>query len=97
MGAGKKPGKNPAKNPDPLPTTNSLHFSKLVAEGWSATQLVTQLYDKIVIGDEAVGDYQKSKIVLCCSETDKRLIDGSDEHLTILDLCLQVAGIIGGR
>ena len=69
----------------------------MVAEGWSATQVVTQLYDSIVINDEAVGDYQKSKIVLCFSETDKRLIDGSDEHLTILDLCLQIAGLLGER
>lgn len=69
----------------------------LVAEGWSATQVVTQLYDKVVIGDETVGDNQKSKIVLCFSETDKRLVDGSDEHLTILDLCLQVAGILGKK
>lgn len=69
----------------------------LVAEGWSATQVVTQLYDQVVIVDETVGDFQKSKIVLCFSETDKRLVDGSDEHLTILDLCLQLAGILGAK
>lgn len=69
----------------------------LVAEGWSATQLVTQLYDKVVIGDETVGDWQKSKIVLFFSETDKRLVDGSDEHLTILDLCLQISGVLGQK
>ncbi len=67
----------------------------LVAEGWSATQVVTQLYDKIVLSDETVENWQKSKIVLCFSETDRRLVDGSDEHLTILDLCMQVAGILG--
>jgi replication factor C subunit 2/4 len=69
----------------------------LVAEGWSATTLTTQLYDQIIIADESVGDWQKSRIVLCFSETDKRLVDGSDEHLTILDLCLQVAGILGQK
>jgi replication factor C subunit 2/4 len=69
----------------------------LVAEGWSATQVVTQLYDRIVLGDETVGDWQKSRIVLYFSETDKRLVDGSDEHLTILDLCLQVAGVLGEK
>lgn len=67
----------------------------LVAEGWSATQFVTQLYEQAVLSDETTGDWQKSKIVLCFSETDKRLVDGSDEHLTILDLCLQIAGILG--
>jgi replication factor C subunit 2/4 len=69
----------------------------LVAEGWSATTLTTQLYDQIIIADESIGDWQKSRIVLCFSETDKRLVDGSDEHLTILDLCLQVAGILGQK
>ena len=64
----------------------------LVAEGWSATQIVTQLYEKIVLENETVGDWAKNKIMLCFSETDKRLVDGSDEHLTILDLCLQIAG-----
>ncbi|EME79172.1 uncharacterized protein MYCFIDRAFT_79709 [Pseudocercospora fijiensis CIRAD86] len=67
----------------------------LVAEGWSATQIVSQLYDKIVLGDETVGDGAKNKIMLTFSETDKRLVDGSDEHLTILDLCLQISGMMG--
>lgn len=69
----------------------------MIAEGWSATQIVTQLYEELVIGNEATGDWQKSRIVLCFSEVDKRLVDGSDEHLTILDLCLQVAGILGEK
>ena len=69
----------------------------LVAEGWSATQIVTQLYDKVVIQDQSVGDAAKARIVMVFSETDKRLIDGSDEHLTVLDLCLQVAGALAER
>ncbi|KAK3675833.1 Subunit of heteropentameric Replication factor C (RF-C) [Recurvomyces mirabilis] len=69
----------------------------LVAEGWSATQIVTQMYEEIVIKDDTTGDWQKARIVLCFSDVDKRLVDGSDEHLTILDLCLQVAGILGER
>ncbi|KAK3617055.1 Subunit of heteropentameric Replication factor C (RF-C) [Elasticomyces elasticus] len=69
----------------------------LVAEGWSATQIVTQLYEQVVIVDQVAGDWQKSRIVLCFSDVDKRLVDGSDEHLTILDLCLQVAGILGEK
>ena len=69
---------------------------ELVAEGWSATQVVTQLYDKIVLS-ETIPDSQKNKIVMAFSEADKRLIDGSDEHLTILDLSLQIAGALAGR
>ena len=37
---------------------------------------------------------QKSKIVMVFSEVDKRLVDGSDEHLTILDLALRTSGIL---
>ena len=69
----------------------------MVAEGWSATQIVNQLYDEIVLSDESVGDGQKSKIVMVFSEADKRLVDGSDEHLTILDLCLRVAGMLAEK
>lgn len=69
----------------------------LVADGWSASQLISQLYETLVISDEATSDWKKARIVMCFSETDKRLGDGSDEHLTILDLCLQIAGILGER
>jgi replication factor C subunit 2/4 len=68
----------------------------LVAEGWSAGQIVSQLYDKIVIWNETVGDRAKGKIMSVFSEADKRLVDGSDEHLTVLDLCLRIAGELGG-
>ncbi|KAL2048504.1 hypothetical protein N7G274_000416 [Stereocaulon virgatum] len=65
----------------------------LVADGWSATQVVTQLYQKIVY-DDTLSDKQKIKIVTVFSDVDKRLVDGSDEHLTILDLALQISGML---
>lgn len=69
----------------------------MIAEGWSAMQIVSQVYENVVIGDESIGSFQKSQIVCVFSETDKRLVDGADEHLTILDLCLQIAGILGAK
>ncbi|KAI9834732.1 MAG: Subunit of heteropentameric Replication factor C (RF-C) [Sarea resinae] len=65
----------------------------MVADGWSATQVVTQLYATAVFS-EIIPDRQKNKILLVFSETDKRLVDGADEHLTILDLALRIAGIL---
>ena len=84
----------------------------LVADGWSATQLVTQvkiditesitkkpanlgsqLYQKI-LHDDAMSNKQKTKIAMQFSDVDKRLVDGADEHLTILDLALQVSGVL---
>lgn len=65
----------------------------LVADGWSAGQVVLQLYQRLVFDDE-IASRHKNEIVMCFSEVDKRLADGSDEHLQILDLCLRVAGIL---
>ncbi|CRK23289.1 hypothetical protein BN1708_013661 [Verticillium longisporum] len=69
---------------------------EMVADGWSAGQIVSQLYQHIVY-DEAIPDVQKNKIVLIFSEVDKRLVDGADEHLSILDLSLRISGIMAGR
>lgn len=68
----------------------------MVADGWSAGQLVTQLY-QMVIYDETIPDSQKNQIVLVFSEVDKRLLDGADEHLSILDLSLRISNILAGR
>ncbi|KAJ5965432.1 hypothetical protein N7481_012146 [Penicillium waksmanii] len=67
----------------------------LVADGWSATQLVGQLYRRVVF-TETIPDIQKNRIVLAFSEMDKRLVDGADEHLSVLDLTLRIAGILRG-
>ncbi|KXH49036.1 replication factor C [Colletotrichum simmondsii] len=68
----------------------------MVADGWSAGQVVTQLYQALVF-DETVPDVQKNKIVLIFSEVDKRLVDGADEHLSILDLALRISAVMSGR
>ncbi|KAJ5459721.1 Replication factor C subunit 2 [Penicillium daleae] len=67
----------------------------LVADGWSATQLVSQLYRRVVF-NEAIPDIQKNKIVMVFSELDRRLVDGADEHLSVLDLALRIANILRG-
>ncbi|EQB53361.1 hypothetical protein CGLO_06928 [Colletotrichum gloeosporioides Cg-14] len=68
----------------------------MVADGWSAGQVVSQLYQAIVF-DETIPDVQKNKVVLVFSEVDKRLVDGADEHLSILDLSLRISGVMSGR
>ncbi|KAJ5252341.1 hypothetical protein N7489_002751 [Penicillium chrysogenum] len=71
-------------------------ITDLVADGWSATQLVGQLYRRVV-SNETIPDIQKNKIVMIFSEMDKRLVDGSDEHLSMLDLTLRIAGVLRGN
>ncbi|TGO68256.1 hypothetical protein BOTNAR_0027g00120 [Botryotinia narcissicola] len=66
----------------------------MVADGWSGTQVVSQLYQTI-INSELIADSHKNKIVALFSEADKRLMDGADEHLTILDLSLRISNILG--
>ncbi|KAK4227586.1 P-loop containing nucleoside triphosphate hydrolase protein [Podospora fimiseda] len=69
---------------------------EMVADGWSAGQAMTQLYQAVVY-DETIPDVQKNKIVMVFSELDKRLVDGADEHLSILDLALRISGILAAR
>lgn len=68
----------------------------MVADGWSAGQTLTQLH-QAVIYDETIPDAQKNRIAMVFSEIDKRLVDGADEHLSILDLALRISGIMAGR
>lgn len=68
----------------------------LVADGWSAGQVVSQLYQATAY-DETVLDVQKNQIVMIFSEADKRLVDGADEHLVMLDLALRISNILAGR
>jgi replication factor C subunit 2/4 len=69
---------------------------EVVADGWSATQVLLQLYDKVIY-DEKIKDLKKGKIAMVFSETDKRLVDGSDEHICILDLVLRIADILAAK
>jgi len=69
---------------------------EMVADGWSAGQTMTQLHHAVVY-DETIPDVQKNRIVMVFSEIDKRLVDGADEHLSILDLALRISGIMVGR
>jgi len=67
-------------------------IDKLI-DAWSAGQVVLQLYNKIVF-DDVILPKRKNEIVTAFSEIDKRLADGSDEHLQILDLTLRIADIL---
>ncbi|KAJ4272227.1 Subunit of heteropentameric Replication factor C (RF-C) [Fusarium torreyae] len=71
-------------------------IEELVADGWSAGQVVNQLYQALTY-DETIPDAQKNKIVLVFSEIDKRLVDGADEHLSILDLSMRISAIMAKK
>lgn len=71
----------------------STAVTDLIADGWSATQTIGQLFQAVVF-DETIADTAKNRILGVFSEADKRLVDGSDEHLTVLDLCLRISGYL---
>jgi len=55
------------------------------AEGFSATQLLSQLHDRVVFSDDVT---TKQKNIICekIAVCDYRLTDGADEYLQLLDL-----------
>lgn len=76
--------------------TVSKQITAMVADGWSANQVLSQLYT-LLIADETLDSRKKLKIFAIFSEVDKSLVDGSDEHLTALDLALRVASVLGEK
>ncbi|KAI0253931.1 P-loop containing nucleoside triphosphate hydrolase protein [Lactifluus subvellereus] len=61
----------------------------LIREGYSASQILTQLHDLIVEHQTLTGR-QKSACALVMAEADKALCDGADEELWILEVALRV-------
>ncbi|KAF8844909.1 P-loop containing nucleoside triphosphate hydrolase protein [Paxillus ammoniavirescens] len=61
----------------------------LMREGYSASQLLSQLHD-IIIDHQTLPARQKAKSALAIAEADKALCDGADEELWILEVALQV-------
>jgi replication factor C subunit 2/4 len=74
----------------------SKQITEMVADGWSANQLLTQLYSTL-IADETLDLRKKRKILGVFSDVDKRLVDGADEELTIMDLSLRLTAILNGE
>ncbi|KIY66281.1 P-loop containing nucleoside triphosphate hydrolase protein [Cylindrobasidium torrendii FP15055 ss-10] len=62
---------------------------ELSREGYSATQLLNQLHDLVVLHPTLNGK-QKSQCGLVFAEADKALCDGADEELWTLEVALQV-------
>jgi len=57
----------------------------MIADGHSAAQLITQIHDVLIEMDE-LKDKQKAAVMERLAVVDKRLIDGADEYLQIMDL-----------
>ena len=67
--------------------------TEIIASGYSANEVLLSLFNRIVF-DEDVDSRKKNELTQVFSEMDKRLIDGVDEHLLMLDLALQCSTIL---
>lgn len=68
----------------------------IVASGWAATEVLNSLYQKLIY-DDLISSPKKCKILPVLSLMDKRLLDGSEESLSILDMVCQIAKILAAR
>ncbi|KAK6132281.1 hypothetical protein DH2020_033981 [Rehmannia glutinosa] len=64
--------------------TADKEVKNVIAEGYSVSQMLSQLYDVIVESDDISDDEQKARICKKIAEADKCLIDGADEYLQLL-------------
>lgn len=61
-------------------------------EGYSGENILAQIHNEIV-NDDNLNTIQKAHISQCLSTVDIDLVQGADEHLQILNLMVQIAGI----
>eukprot|EP00252_Welwitschia_mirabilis_P010890 TRINITY_DN24520_c0_g1_i1.p1 TRINITY_DN24520_c0_g1~~TRINITY_DN24520_c0_g1_i1.p1 ORF type:complete len:341 (+),score=69.16 TRINITY_DN24520_c0_g1_i1:219-1241(+) len=58
--------------------------TNIISEGYPASQVLSQFYDIIVVAAD-ISDETKARICMRLAEADKRLVDGADEYLQLLD------------
>lgn len=59
--------------------------NNVIAEGYPVAQILSQLFDLVAEADD-ISDEQKARICKKLAEADKRLVDGADEYLQLLDV-----------
>lgn len=65
----------------------------LILQGWSAQQVADQLHDKLILDDSLLSP-EKNEVARILFASDKKLNNGTDEHIQLLNLALQLAGAL---
>ncbi len=65
----------------------------IVRSGYSAAQILSQLHD-LIVDDASLHTKQKASLTLQLSQTDKALVDGSDEQLQLMNLACRMGSIM---
>eukprot|EP00042_Codosiga_hollandica_P013506 m.30705 g.30705 ORF g.30705 m.30705 type:complete len:345 (-) comp41322_c0_seq1:1623-2657(-) len=68
-------------------------IKELIDCGYSGLQFVSQVHDKLLLEDNELVDSQKAQIAERLAIIEKRLIDGADEYLQLLDLASSIMAI----
>lgn len=63
---------------------------EIVLQGWSAQQVSDQLHEKLIYDDQ-LSLSEKNVIAALLFDTDRKLNAGTDEHIQLLNLALQVS------
>lgn len=75
-------------------TTNIIDKTRdVILEGFSAQQLLDQLHDKFILNDNT-SSLVKNSVSQILFSTDKKLNNGSDEHIQLLNCFLQMSAVI---
>lgn len=75
------------------PKTIASRVEHVVYQGWSAQQVADQLLDRFVV-DDSLLSLQKNNVARALYVADSRLTSGSDEHIQLLNLALQISTAI---
>lgn len=66
---------------------------EVVLQGWSAQQVSDQLHDLFIL-DDSLSSTEKNAMAKLFFETDRRLNSGTDEHIQLLNLTLQISNAL---
>ncbi|KAF9399413.1 hypothetical protein BGZ94_005735 [Podila epigama] len=70
----------------------ALEVTNVVAEGHSASRLLSQLHGRLIKND-SLTSVQKAKIAEIFGDMDKALCDGADEQLQLMNMMTRVSAI----
>ncbi|KHC46851.1 replication factor C subunit 2/4 [Candida albicans P60002] len=65
----------------------------IILSGWSAQILLDQLHDKLIL-DESINSLSKNKISQIFFQSDRKLNNGTDEHIQLLNVLLQISQVL---
>ena len=69
------------------------NVKNIISLAFPAPQVLSQLFDKILSSHD-LSDFQKSHCSLYLSQIDRRLLDGSDEYIQLLDSVAYIMKLI---